>query len=140
MIVSIASQPEIDDAALSQLVEALCLRDDIAIVHADNFDGLRSAASDSEEAQLAATIFAYLRTGGANLTPEARKEFTDGAVEQLLDMPLHLVLEALRSAPRKVRYPSELLPYIDTTIKKSWDGRLERYRELEAVARRVGLA
>jgi hypothetical protein len=109
------------------------LADAIAIAHAGNYEGLRSAEGAEEDAALSAAIFHYLRTGGMNMSKEDRQDYAEAVRSELITMPYNMVMEQLRLAPRSVRFPSELLPWIFSSIEKHWEGSKTRYKSLAAV-------
>lgn len=77
--------------------------------------------SDDGEVELAtitALVTRFLRTAGGTMTPAARKEFLDGAVDELATLPFLLIQEPLTRACWEVDYAPRLLVWVMGQIRE----------------------
>lgn len=107
--------------------------DDLEITHQAMISELAGFQTDREADEVYALLVRYMKVGGGMMAQEAKADFFSGCMEQLAPMPLDLILPPLKDLPLRVKYPSEVLPYVMERIEKVWDGRKRRLKDLEDV-------
>lgn len=70
----------------------------------------------------------YMAIGGGGWSVEQRKEWMGAVREELKEFPIGMLLESIARARRRVRFPSEFVPWIVADIEPAFD----RLRQEEA--------
>lgn len=72
----------------------------------------------SEAARVAIALNDFLDVVATSMSPDTRASYVRAALKTLNTYPLMMVLPLLEEAPRRLRFPGEILPWVETEIAK----------------------
>lgn len=115
-----------DEQKIATAIAEEGLLPDIEHCYAEAAHRMRKPDTPEDSAVLLNAITRYLRTGGANMSPDAQKDFIAGVMDALEDFPVELTVEAILQARFKCRFASQVLPFVLETIQPIIDVRQPR--------------
>lgn len=80
----------------------------------------------------------YMSIGGGGWSPAQREEWIEGARHELEDFPAAMLIDSIRRARKRVRFPSEFVPWVVDDLEPAVDRlRIEEKRlsDLREIAR-----
>lgn len=125
-----AAEEEIRGAISSQLAGEIPAA--LALVESELFPAGQLGTGDLE--QVFGEVAAFVKITGGGWPSEQRQEFIDQAMIEFAELPVRLLIPALRAARRKVTWAREFVAWVFDAVARDL-GRMEAEREhLERLA------